>query len=264
MEYQYLSDSVSIKKVSETNTEGVFEIEGLYTGYGITLGNALRRALLSSLPGAAITQIKINGVSHEFSTIEGVREDVVEIMLNCKKIRFAIHTNEPQVLTLKVKGEKDVTAADIKTNAEVDLITPDVEIAHLTSKSAELDMEITVEKGLGYVPAEARRSEKLPIGVVAVDALFSPVSKVNFTVENMRVGERADYNKIRLVIETDGSISPSSALHKASNILQDHFAKVSQIEVKEQEVKAKAEKGEKSAKKGGEKKSKTTKAKKAK
>lgn len=245
MEYQYLSETVNIKKVSETDKEGVFEIEGLYSGYGLTLGNALRRVLLSSLPGAAITQIKIKGVSHEFSAMEGMKEDVVELALNLKKIRFRIHTDEPQVLTLKAKSEKEIAASDIKTNAQVDLITPDVHIATLTSKDAELDMEITVEKGLGYMPVELRKSEKLPIGVIAVDALFSPVIKVNFSVENMRVGERADFNRLRMIIETDGSITPSAALRKASNILQDHFVKISGIEVKEPEPSsAKASEGE--------------------
>ncbi len=250
MEYQYLSETVGIKKVSESDKEGVFEIEGLYAGYGLTLGNALRRVLLSSLPGTAITQVKIKGVSHEFSTIEGVKEDVVEIGLNMKKVRFRIHADEPQVLTLKIKGEKRVLASDIKTNAQVDLITPDVHLATLTAKDSELDMEITVEKGLGYMPAEMRKNEKLPIGVIVLDALFSPVTKVNFTVENMRVGERADYNRVRLVIETDGSITPSAALRKASNILQDHFVKVSGIEVKESEkAEAPAEEKPKSKKK---------------
>lgn len=250
MEYQYLSETVNVKKVSETDREGVFEIDGLYTGYGLTIGNALRRVLLSSLPGAAITQIKIKGVNHEFTTIEGVKEDVVEIGLNLKKIRFQIHTDEPQVLTLKVKGEKDVKASDIKTNSQVELITPDAHLATLTDKSAELDMEITVEKGLGYVPVDVRKGEKLPIGVVALDALFSPVSSVNFNVENMRVGERADYNRLRLVIQTDGSITPSAALRKASNILQDHFVKISGVEVKESEPSvSEEEKPKKTAKK---------------
>lgn len=241
MEYAYLSETVGIKKISENEKQGVFEIEGLYTGYGLTLGNALRRVLISSIPGAAITQIKIKGVGHEFTTVPNVVEDVVEISLNLKKIRFRIYTNEPQVLTLKVKGEKKVKASDIKPNSQVDIITPDVEIATLTSKNAELDMELTVEKGLGYVPIEARKVEKLPIGVVALDAVFSPIVKVNFLVENMRVGERTDFNRLRLMIETDGSISPSASLRKASNILQDHFAKVSQIEVKEVTPKEKAE-----------------------
>jgi len=255
MEYSLLSEAVKIKKVSETEKEGVFEIEGLYTGYGLTLGNALRRVLLSSLPGAAITQIKIKGVEHEFSTIPGVLEDVVEIMLNLKKIRFRFYATEPQVLTLKAKGEKEVTARDIKTNAQVEVVNPDAHIATLTDKNAELDMELTVEKGLGYVPVEARKTEKLPIKTIALDAIFTPIVKVNFNIENMRVGERTDYNRLRLIIETDGSISPSSALHKACNILKDHLEKISAIEAKSivekvetPEIKEKKEKKKKSAK----------------
>jgi DNA-directed RNA polymerase subunit alpha len=236
MEYSRLSETVKIKKISETNTQGTFEIEGLYTGYGLTIGNALRRVLLSSIPGAAITQIKIKNVKHEFSTIEGVAEDVVEITLNLKKVRFKFFAAEPQILTLEVKGEKEVTAGDIKTNAQVEIINPDVHIATLTSKKAELLMELTVEKGLGYVPVEARKSEKLPVGVIAIDAIFTPVTKVNFVIENMRVGERTDYNKLKLEIETDGSISPSAALHKSANILKDHFDKISAIEVAESEI----------------------------
>ncbi|MDP3901376.1 MAG: DNA-directed RNA polymerase subunit alpha [bacterium] len=246
MIYQYLSDSVAIKKISETDVEGVFEIEGLYAGYGITIGNAIRRVLLSSLPGAAITRVKIKGVGHEFTTIPNVAEDVVEISLNLKKIRFRIHTDESQTLILKIKGEKIVTASDIETNAQVEVISPDVHIATLTAKNADLEMELTIEKGLGYVPVEVRKTEKLAIGVIALDAVFSPVTKVNFSIENMRVGDRTDYNRLRLVIATDGSITPSSALRKASNILQDHFAKMSQIEVKE--VEQSVEKSEKKTK----------------
>lgn len=233
MQFAYLSESVAIKKISETDTQGVFEVEGLYTGYGITVGNALRRVLFSSLPGAAVTQFKLKGAVHQFTTIENVIEDIVEIGLNLKKIRFRVHSDEPQTLTLKAKGEKDVTAADIQTNAMVEVITPDVHIAKLSGKSAEFEIELQVERGLGFVPVEARRSEKLPIGSVALDAAFSPVLKASFTVENMRVGDRTDYNRLRIAITTDGSITPSAALHKASNILKDHFEKASQIEVKE-------------------------------
>lgn len=259
MEYTRLSETVKIKKVSEKENEGVFEIEGLYTGYGLTLGNALRRVLLSSLPGAAITQIKIKGVDHEFSTIEGVMEDVVEITLNLKCVRFRFFADEPQILTLKVKGEKKVKAGDIKANAQVEVANPDAHIATLTNKNAELEMEITVEKGLGYVPVEARKIEKLPIKTIALDAIFTPVSKVNFTVENMRVGERTDYNRLKIVIETDGTISPSKAIHKAANILRDHFNKVSAIETEEEAETKKVEKAsaaEKKEKKKKEKKSK--------
>jgi DNA-directed RNA polymerase subunit alpha len=236
MKYEYLSERVEAKIISETDTEGIFEIEGLYTGYGVTLGSALRRALLSSLPGAAITQVKIKGASHEFTTLPGIMEDMVELALNLKRIRFRIHTWEPQVVTLKFKGEGEVTAREIKTNSEVELISPDVYIATLTEKNTELDMELTIAKGLGYVPAEARKTEKLPIGVIALDAIFSPVLKVNFTVENMRVEDRTDFNRLRLAIDTDGSITPSQALRKSSRIVQDHFAKIGELEGKEIET----------------------------
>jgi DNA-directed RNA polymerase subunit alpha len=251
MQFTYLSESVTIKKVSETNTEGVFEVEGLYTGYGITVGNTLRRVLFSSLPGAAITQFRINGIQHEFSTIPNIIEDVVEIGLNLKRIRLRVHVDEPQILVLKAKGENKITAADIEPNAMVEIINPDVHIATLTDKSAELNMELTVERGLGYAPIETRRSMKLPIGTIALDAAFSPVVKMNFSVENMRVGDRTDYNRLVIFITTDGSITPSAALHKASNILKDHFEKISQIEVKEPEiilVKAKTERKPKAKK----------------
>jgi len=239
MEYAHLSETVKIKKVSETETEGVFEIDGLYVGYGLTLGNALRRILLSSLPGAAITQVKIKGVKHEFSTIPGVKEDIIEIILNLKKVRFKFYADEPQILSLRVKGEKNVCASDIEKNSLSQIVNPDTHILTLTSKSASVEMEITVEKGLGYVPVENRKTEKLPVGVVAIDAFFTPVINVNYTIENMRVGERTDYNKLKIFITTDGSIAPSNALHKSANILKDHIEKVSQIEVMtmEKEVK---------------------------
>ena len=229
MKYSYLSDSVQIKMVSESETEGLFEIEDLYTGYGLTIGNALRRVLLSSLPGAAITQVKIKGVGHEFTTIANVIEDVVEIGLNLKKIRLQIFTDEPQVLSLKVRGDVKVTAADIETNTMVKVFTPDVHIATLTNKKAELEMELTIEKGLGYSPLETRQSGKLSIGSIAIDAVFTPVITVNYSIENMRVGERTDYNKLHLKVVTDGTIKPSHAVRKASNILKDHFEKISGV-----------------------------------
>ncbi len=229
MKYAYLSETVKVTTVSDGNTKGVFEVEGLYAGYGITIGNALRRTILSSIPGAAVTQVKVKGVSHEFSTLPGMAEDVIELCLNFKKVRFRVHTDEPQVLKLKVKGEREVTADDIEVNSSVELINPEAHIATLTAKGAELDLEVTVEKGLGYVPVEARKAEKLPVGTIAIDALFSPARTVNFLVENMRVGESTDYNKVRFEIETDGSISPKEMMHKACNILRDHFEKISAI-----------------------------------
>jgi|SRR3989344_476810 len=238
MKYSYLSETLSIKKSGETPTFGSFGIEGLYTGYGTTVGNALRRVLLSSLPGAAITQMKIKGVDHEFSTLPGMTEDVVEFLLNLKKVRFHFFADEPQALTLKVKGERAVTAADIQSTTLVQVVNKDLHLATLTKKNAELDMEITVEKGLGYVTAESRKLERLPVGTVVLDAIFSPVVRVEFSVEDMRVGERTDYNRVRLEIETDGTISPSEALHKASNILKDHFEKASAVPVMKTEVEA--------------------------
>ncbi|MDO8556943.1 MAG: DNA-directed RNA polymerase subunit alpha [Candidatus Jorgensenbacteria bacterium] len=231
MEYKLLSDTVEVKKISEKNNVGVFHVEGLYTGYGMTLGNALRRVLLSSFPGAAITQIKIDGVDHEFSTVPNVSEDVVEFCLNLKKVRFLFYADEPQVLQLHKKGDGEVTAGDIQSTTFAKVINPDLHLATLTKKGAELLIELTVEKGLGYVPAESRRLERLPVGVIVLDAVFSPIVRVAFSVENMRVGDRTDYNRLFLEIETDGTISPSDALHKASNILKDHFGKVSNIEV---------------------------------
>lgn len=236
MKYSHLSETVEIKKISEKDNIGIFHIEGLYTGYGTTLGNALRRTLYSSLPGAAITQVKIKDVSHEFSTLPGMVEDIVEFGLNLKKVRFHFFAEEPQVLTLNVKGEKEVTAGDIQGTALVKVINSDLHLATVSKKGAELSVELTIEKGLGYVPAEARRLERLPVGTIMLDAIFSPVVRVAFSVENMRVGDRTDFNRLKMEIETDGSISPSEALHKSGNILKDHFEKVSAIEVTKVEM----------------------------
>jgi DNA-directed RNA polymerase subunit alpha len=242
MEFAHLSNTVGIKTISEDAKEGVFEIEGLYAGYGLTVGNALRRTLLSSLPGAAITYIKVKGVSHEFSTLPGMKEDAVEIVLNLKKIRLQMDSDEPQVLRLYKKGEGEITAGDIETNANVKVVNPEEVIANLTSKDAEFDAEVTVERGLGYSAVESRKSEKLAIGVVAIDAFFSPVLSVNYHVENMRVGDRTDYNRLRVEIKTDGTVSPSAALHKSANVLRDHYEKVGAVEVKTFESESPAKK----------------------
>ena len=231
MQNNHLTDTIAIKRVSEDPKAGLFEIDGLYGGYGITVGNAIRRVLLSSLRGAAITQVKMKGASHEFTTLPGVKEDVVELMLNLKKVRLLLETDEAQVLRLKKKGESEVTAGDIEAPTGVRIVNPDFHLATLTEKQSELDFELTVEHGLGYVPAEVRKTEKLPIGVIALDAVFSPVTRVNFSVENMRVGERTDYNRLRVAVETDGTISPSAALAQASAILADHFTRIGGIPV---------------------------------
>lgn len=231
MQYSHLSESVEIKKISEKGNVGVFHVEGLYTGYGTTIGHALRRVLLSSLPGAAITQIKIKGVNHEFSTLPGMMEDVVEFVLNLKRVKFHFFADEPQTLLLKVKGEEKVTAGHIQSTPLAKVVNPEVHLATLTKKNADLEVEVTVEKGLGYVPSETRRLERLLVGTIVLDAAFSPVERVSFEVENMRVGDRTDYNRLKMEVETDGSITPSEAMHKAANILKDHFEKVLAVEI---------------------------------
>ena len=211
------------KIIHKEGNEAVFEIEGLYPGYGLTLGNALRRVLLSSLPGAAITSVKIKGADHEFSTLPFIIEDVVELILNLKEIRFKIYSNDPQTITLKAKGEKEVKAGDFEIPSQVEIVNPDKHVATLTDKRANLEIEAIVEKGWGYVPTEARKKEKLSVGNIAVDAVYTPIKKINYEVENMRVGDRTDYNRLRLHIETDGTISPEEALKQAAKILVNQF-----------------------------------------
>lgn len=228
-----LTAALTIKTIEESATTGVFEIEGLYAGYGLTISNALRRTLLSSLSGAAVTQIKIKGATHEFTTLPGLKEDLVELSLNFKKLRFKIHTDEPQVLALQAKGEGVVTGEAIKTNAQVELVNPGEVLGHLTTKSAELSVELTVERGRGYVPTNVRHPrEKLPVGAIAIDALYSPVVSVNVTIEDMRVGDRTDYNRVRLEVITDGTISPSTAMQQSAALLREHFEIVAGLEVK--------------------------------
>lgn len=205
--------------VSEDEFSGVYEIDGLYPGYGHTLGNSLRRIILSSLPGAAITQVKIEGVSHEFSTLEGVKEDVISIILNLKRVRLAMHTHEPLKITLKKMGVGAVTAKDIIAPSQIDVLNPDQVIADLTAKNASLEIEMTVEQGLGYVPRDIHQKEKVDIGVIALDAVFTPVRRVNYEVENMRVGDRTDFNRLRVFLETDGTISPRQALERSIEIM---------------------------------------------
>ena len=214
------------KVISTEGNVGVFEIEGLYPGYGVTVANSLRRVLLSSLEGAAPTQVKIKGIPHEFSTLEGVKEDAVMILLNLKQLKFAIHSEEPQTVTLKVKGEKKITASDLKVPSQLEIISKDAPIAELTSKSSELELELIVEKGTGYEPAGDRKKGKEEIGVIALDAIYTPVVKVKTDVKNMRVGERTDFDRLTIEIETDGTIAPEAALHQASEILVQQFGAV--------------------------------------
>ena len=237
------------KTISKTGHRAVFEIGPLYPGYGMTIGNTLRRVLMSSLEGAAITSVKIKGVDHEFSAIEGILEDVIEIILNLKKVRFKIFKDEPVLLMLHSKGEGTVTARDIELSADAEIIDPDQHIATITNKKIELEMELTVEKGIGYVPAEQRQKEKLGVGKIAIDGIFTPIKNVNFTVENIRVGQRTDYNKVLLDMETDGSISPEEALKRAAQILVEHFNIVNNIETPKESTKAETKTKKKAKKK---------------
>lgn len=205
--------------VSEKENSASFEIDGLFPGYGHTLGNSLRRIILSSLTGAAITSVKIDDVAHEFSTIDGVQEDVITILLNLKRVRFSMIGDEPQVLRLSVKGVNSVTAKDIQATGQVEILNPEQNIAELTSKNASISMEITIEKGLGYVPRELRNEDKAEIGTIQLDATFTPIRRVNYEVENMRVGDRTDYNRLRIFIETDGAVTPRQALERSIEIM---------------------------------------------
>lgn len=224
------------KVISKNGNQTIFEISPLYPGYGMTIGNTLRRVLISSLGGAAITSVKIKGIDHEFSAIPGVLEDVIEIILNLKKIRLKLFKDEPVILTLNVKSEKEITAGDISENADVEIVNKDQHIATITDKKTTFEMEITVEKGIGYVPADQRQKEKLSVGKIAIDGIFTPIKNVNFTVENIRVGQRTDYNKVVLDVETDGTITPEEALKQASQILIDHFAIVNKVGIPEEEA----------------------------
>lgn len=207
------------KPVREEGFLGVYEIEGFYPGYGHTIGNSLRRIILSSLPGAAITQVKIDGVLHEFSTVEGVKEDVITLILNLKKVRFMMHTDEPQTIRLSISGVKTVTAADVEVGSQVEVLNPDQYICEVTDKNAKLDIEIKVEKGLGYLPKEAIQKDKVEIGMIALDAAFTPIRRVNYEVETMRVGDRTDYNRLKVTIETDGTLTPRAALESAIEVM---------------------------------------------
>ena len=211
------------KIVESKNNRGIFVIEDLYPGYGVTVGNSLRRVLLSSLEGAAVTKVKIKGVDHEFSTLPGLMEDIVSVLLQLKQLRFHMHAEEPQKATLKVKGEKEITGADFELPTQLELLNQDLVLAHLTEKSAELELEIQVEKGVGYVPAEEQNKEKQDIGTIVLDAIFTPIKRVSSRVENMRVGDRTDFNRVTIEVETDGTQSPEQAFFDATDILLKEF-----------------------------------------
>ena len=229
-----------VEKIEDNRT--LFEIDSLYPGYGTTIGNSIRRTLLSSLGGAAVTKVKIEGVSHEFSTIDGVMEDVMTIILNLKELRFKLHSDEEQVAILKIKGEKEVKGSDLELPSQVELTNPDAHIATITDKKASLEMEITVEKGMGYSPAEERKEDKLEVGQIIIDAIFTPVKRSNFNVENMRVGKRTDFDRLFVEIETDRTITPEDAFFKAVEILTKHYEVISSFEAEEEPLKEEEEK----------------------
>jgi DNA-directed RNA polymerase subunit alpha len=204
--------------VREEEFSGIFEIDGLYPGYGHTLGNSLRRIILSSLPGAAITQVKIDGIQHEFSAIDGIKEDVITILLNLKRVRILMHSDMPVTLALKATGPKTVTAGDITVPSQITILNPEQKIAEITGK-ATLNIELTIEHGLGYIPREVHQKDKVDIGTIALDAVFTPIRRVNYEVENMRVGDRTDYNRLRIFIETDGTLTPRQALENSIEIM---------------------------------------------
>ena len=200
-----------------------FVIEPLERGFGITLGNALRRILLSSIPGAAVTYMKVDGVLHEFSTIPGIVEDTISLMLNLKGLPVNLNTEEPKVLTLNVSGEKEVTAADIAPDADVEILDPNYHIATLSSKTAKLAMEIGIEKGRGYVTSDRQRNVEHMIGLIPLDSIFSPIRKVNFIVDDTRVGQNVDFDRLTIEIETNGSVTPDEALSTAAIIMQEQL-----------------------------------------
>jgi DNA-directed RNA polymerase subunit alpha len=200
--------------VSEEGLQGVYEIDSLYPGYGHTLGNSLRRIILSSLPGASITSVKIEGVAHEFATIEGVHESVMELLLNLKRVHFELHGDESQTIRLNIKGPKVITAADLELPTQVTVANLDQHIAEISGKN-NIELEATIERGLGYVPRELLTKEKVDIGTIALDATFTPIRRVNYEVENMRVGDRTDFNRLRMLIETNGTITPREALERS-------------------------------------------------
>ena len=221
------------KATFEEGNKGIFEIDGLVPGYGYTLGNSLRRIIHSSLPGAAVTHVKIPGVSHEFSTIEGVKEDVVTILLNVRKIRFQLLTDEPQTITLSVKGPASVTAGDLVLPGQVQVLNPEQHIAEVSGK-VQFELELRAERGLGYIPKEEHQKERVDIGTIALDAIFSPIRRANYEVENMRVGDRTDFNRLRIIIETDGTLAPREALERAIETMIHQLKAV--IGFKEEEI----------------------------
>jgi DNA-directed RNA polymerase subunit alpha len=228
------------EKETLTPFYGKFTAEPFERGFGITIGNSLRRILLSSLQGAAITSVKIDGVLHEFSTIPGVKEDVTEIILNLKEVRLKLHTEGPKTIRVKTEGPKTLKAGDIQTGDAVEILNPDHYIATL-SRDSKFSVEMTVKMGRGYIPAERNKEENQPIGTLPMDAIFSPIKKVNYTVTNARVGQITDYDKLTLEVWTDGSLNPEEAVAHAAKILKDQLSIFITFEEEEEEEEESAE-----------------------
>lgn len=217
-----------IQSITETDREGRFTIEPLSPGYGVTLGNALRRVLLSSLEGSAVSAVRIDGVTHEFTTVSGMKEDVVELLLNLKTLRVKLLSDEPTTLRLDAKGSGEVRAKAFEKNPNVHITEPDHYLATL-DKQGKLVMEVLIEHGRGYVPTEQKRTDQLPLGTISLDSIFTPVKKVHYEVENTRVGKMTNFDKLTLDITTDGTVEPRAALAHAAQILLEHFQLVSQV-----------------------------------
>ncbi len=225
MDYILLPSTIEFRETGDKNI-GELVVTPCHQGYGTTLANSLRRVLLSSIEGSAVEAVKIDGVQHEFSAIDGVLEDVVEVTLNLKQLAVISHSDEPVVLTLKKKGLGDVTAADFEKNADIEIINPEMKIATITSDKKELTIEVIIGKGLGYVPAAEKESKHLDLGTIVMDSFYSPIKDVGYSVENTRVGDVTDYEKLVIRIETNGTISPKEAVERATKILMDHYSLV--------------------------------------
>ena len=225
--FDFERPNIAVTEISEDQKYGRFVVEPLERGYGITLGNSLRRIMLSSLPGAAVSQVKIEGVLHEFSSVPGVKEDVTEIIMNIKSlaIRNTSETNEPKTAYIEFEGEGVVKASDIQVDSDVEIMNPDLVIATLNGvKESKLYMELTITKGRGYVSADKNKNEELPIGVIAVDSIYTPVERVNLTVQNTRVGQITDYDKLTLDVYTKGTLAPDEAVSLAAKVLSEHLS----------------------------------------
>ena len=225
--FDFEKPNIQIEKISDDNRHGRFVVEPLERGYGLTLGNSLRRIMLSSLPGSAVSQVKIDGVVHEFSSIPGIKEDVTEIIMNVKSlaIRNTSSTNEPKIAYIEYQGEGVVTGADIKADADIEIMNPDQVIATLSGGvDCRLNMELTITNGRGYDGADTRKNEDMPLGAIPVDAIYTPIERVNMNVENTRVGQMTDYDKLTLDVYTNGTLAPDEAVSLAAKVLSEHLS----------------------------------------